>query len=73
MLGESPLSHVFVEGKFFNSLFLCSRLTLGLMGLDELHLRVLATSSDDPVERRNASKGSIHTPSLSCYTRLKLL
>jgi len=31
-------------------------LTLGLMGLDELHLRVLATSSDDPVERSNAQK-----------------
>ena len=35
-----------------------SRLTLGLMGLDELHLRVLAASSDDPVEKRNAAKGS---------------
>jgi hypothetical protein len=32
-------------------------LTLGLMGLDELHLRVLATSSEDPKERRNANKG----------------
>ncbi|KAN0101171.1 protein of unknown function DUF21 domain containing protein [Tylopilus felleus] len=31
-------------------------LTLGLMGLDELHLRVLATSSDDLVERKNAQK-----------------
>jgi metal transporter CNNM len=31
-------------------------LTLGLMGLDELHLRVLATSSDDPTERKNADK-----------------
>ncbi|KAJ7776548.1 hypothetical protein DFH07DRAFT_951679 [Mycena maculata] len=31
-------------------------LTLGLMGLDELHLRVLATSSDDATERHNASK-----------------
>ncbi|KAI0785929.1 hypothetical protein C8Q75DRAFT_722099 [Abortiporus biennis] len=31
-------------------------LTLGLMGLDELHLRVLAASSDEPVERRNAIK-----------------
>ncbi|KAH8101433.1 hypothetical protein BXZ70DRAFT_891863 [Cristinia sonorae] len=30
-------------------------LTLGLMGLDELHLRVLATSSADPVERKNAN------------------
>ncbi|KAG9088455.1 hypothetical protein FRC07_012576 [Ceratobasidium sp. 392] len=31
-------------------------LTLGLMGLDELHLRVLATSSDDPKEKMNANK-----------------
>lgn len=33
----------------------CS-LTLGLMGLDELHLRVLSASSDDPVEKKNAKK-----------------
>ncbi len=32
-------------------------MTLGLMGLDELHLRVLSTASDDPVERKNAAKG----------------
>ena len=32
-------------------------LTLGLMGLDELHLRVLATSSEDLTQRRNAQKG----------------
>ncbi|TFY63465.1 hypothetical protein EVJ58_g3232 [Rhodofomes roseus] len=38
-----------------NSLALL-RLTLGLMGLDELHLRVLSASSDDPVERKNAQK-----------------
>ncbi|KAF8310843.1 DUF21-domain-containing protein [Clavulina sp. PMI_390] len=31
-------------------------LTLGLMGLDELHLRVLKSSSDDPAERENAAK-----------------
>ncbi|KAH6916577.1 hypothetical protein BKA70DRAFT_1367255 [Coprinopsis sp. MPI-PUGE-AT-0042] len=31
-------------------------LTLGLMGLDELHLRVLAQSSDDPKEKKNAAK-----------------
>ncbi|KAL6301017.1 hypothetical protein BKA93DRAFT_739362 [Sparassis latifolia] len=31
-------------------------LTLGLMGLDELHLRVLAASSDEPQERVNAQK-----------------
>ncbi|TFK98794.1 hypothetical protein BDV98DRAFT_511726 [Pterulicium gracile] len=31
-------------------------LTLGLMGLDELHLRVLSSSSDDPQERLNADK-----------------
>ncbi len=34
-------------------------LTLGLMGLDILHLRVLATSSDDPEEKRNAQKGDL--------------
>lgn len=27
------------------------------MGLDELHLRVLATASDDTHEKRNAQKG----------------
>jgi hypothetical protein len=32
-------------------------LTLGLMGLDELHLRVLATSSEDLTEKGNAQKG----------------
>ncbi|KAG6849438.1 hypothetical protein H0H93_008514 [Arthromyces matolae] len=31
-------------------------LTLGLMGLDELHLRVLSTSSSNPVEKENATK-----------------
>ncbi|KAF9042424.1 hypothetical protein BJ165DRAFT_1487046 [Panaeolus papilionaceus] len=31
-------------------------LTLGLMGLDELHLRVLATSSEDLKEKANAQK-----------------
>ncbi|KAG6333307.1 hypothetical protein ID866_5784 [Astraeus odoratus] len=31
-------------------------LTLGLMGLDELHLRVLATSSNNVVEKENARK-----------------
>lgn len=31
-------------------------LTLGLMGLDELHLRVLAASSEDPKEKRNAKQ-----------------
>jgi hypothetical protein len=41
------------------------RLTLGLMGLDELHLRVLATSSEDLKERRNAQKGVL------CHCRLE--
>lgn len=39
------------------------RLTLGLMGLDELHLRVLATSSENLTEKRNAQKGISHTAS----------
>ncbi|KAG6902677.1 hypothetical protein C0995_013369 [Termitomyces sp. Mi166 len=33
-------------------------LTLGLMGLDDLHLRVLATSSEDPYEQQNAKQGA---------------
>lgn len=36
------------------------RLTLGLMGLDELHLRVLAAASDCPKEKLNARKGRRH-------------
>lgn len=32
------------------------RLTLALMGSDDLNLRVLATSSDDPRERKQAQK-----------------
>ena len=39
-------------------------LTIGLMGLDELHLRVLATSSDDAKEKQNAKHG------MSCLSRL---
>ncbi|THH10582.1 hypothetical protein EW145_g1236 [Phellinidium pouzarii] len=31
-------------------------LTIGLMGLDELHLRVLAMASDEEVEKKNAAK-----------------
>jgi metal transporter CNNM len=38
------------------------RLTLGLMGLDELHLRVLSTSSEDQTERKNAAQGTPQTP-----------
>jgi len=32
------------------------------MGLDMLHLRVLATSSDDPEEKKNAQKGDLIIP-----------
>ncbi|KAI0041506.1 DUF21-domain-containing protein [Auriscalpium vulgare] len=48
--------------KLFISVFLVllggvfAGLTLGLMGLDELHLRVLSTSSEDPTDRKNAQK-----------------
>jgi len=35
------------------------RLTLGLMGLDELHLRVLATSSEDIRQRKDAQTGDL--------------
>lgn len=43
-------------------------LTLGLMGLDELHLRVLATSSGDKFEKKSAQEGrgnSWHTRPIS--------
>ena len=39
------------------------RLTIGLMGLDQLHLRVLSMASDDEVERKNAGKGALHSKS----------
>lgn len=60
-----PVSIVKGEVHFFIFVLvwrLCS-LTLGLMGLDELHLRVLATSSDEPKERNNAKKGAAYCPS----------
>lgn len=41
-------------------------LTLGLMGLDELHLRVLSTSSSDLVEKANAKKG-VQEPVLNAW------
>jgi hypothetical protein len=31
------------------------------MGLDELHLRVLAASSDDPKEKENAKRGLLRS------------
>ena len=55
MLGEWLLFIVLLEHSFDD---VGPSLTLGLMGLDELHLRVLSASSDDPVERSNAKKGS---------------
>lgn len=36
-------------------------LTLGLMGLDELHLRVLAASTEDTQETQDARKGEAHS------------
>jgi hypothetical protein len=48
------------------------RLTLGLMGLDELHLRVLATSSEDPREKLNAQTGVrvlLNRPECYCAQR----
>lgn len=48
------------------------RLTLGLMGLDEMHLRVLATSSDDETEKRNAKKGMYIRFSTSNRTFMKM-
>lgn len=46
------------------------RLTLGLMGLDELHLRVLSTSSDDEKERKNAAQGASRTPGFGVVATL---
>jgi metal transporter CNNM len=48
------------------------------MGLDELHLRVLATSSEDLTEKRNAQKGPDEIFNFALYpltleTVLKLL
>lgn len=61
LLGES-ISVVALTGRCAYPLGF--RLTLGLMGLDELHLRVLATSSEDPIEQRNATTGVLcfHIP-----------
>lgn len=53
MLGG--LSRVLLMGMYILKRF---SLTLGLMGLDELHLRVLATSSEDAKEKANAQKGA---------------
>lgn len=36
-------------------------LTLGLMGLDELYLRVLAMSSDNEKDKHNATQGASYT------------
>lgn len=38
------------------STVIMNRLTIGLMGLDPLHLQVLASSADDPAEKANAKK-----------------
>ncbi|PVF97550.1 DUF21-domain-containing protein [Serendipita vermifera] len=48
--------HIIVAGVLVLLGGVFAGLTLGLMGLDELHLRVLATASDSAKERRNAQK-----------------
>ena len=63
MLGEWPLRFSVPGHSHGNIVCLRSRLTLGLMGLDELHLRVLAASSENRVERANAKTG-LYTLSL---------
>lgn len=56
---RSPCINAWKRARCRCLLSLCDvRLTLGLMGLDELHLRVLSTSSDDETERRNAAQGA---------------
>jgi len=52
-------SVLFLRQMISRFLLSSQRLTLGLMGLDELHLRVLATSSEDVSQRKNAQKGKI--------------
>lgn len=51
---------VYSPGEFLQDtcmrVMLTFRLTLALMGSDDLNLRVLATSSDSPSERKQASK-----------------
>ncbi|EIW86153.1 DUF21-domain-containing protein [Coniophora puteana RWD-64-598 SS2] len=47
-------------------------LTIGLMGLDELHLRVLVDSSEDEKERDNAMTGAF-VPQRVCLWRLSSL
>ncbi|KAL5534997.1 hypothetical protein ACEPAF_3088 [Sanghuangporus sanghuang] len=63
--GGSPEEEPGSTGFWMQLLFSCilvllggvfAGLTIGLMGLDDLHLRVLSTSSDDDVEKKNASK-----------------
>ncbi|KAJ1310785.1 hypothetical protein OPQ81_009305 [Rhizoctonia solani] len=59
---EEPIGSAGFWGKMIVSMALVllggafAGLTLGLMGLDELHLRVLEQSSDDLNERKNANK-----------------
>ncbi|KAL5534765.1 hypothetical protein ACEPAG_1229 [Sanghuangporus baumii] len=58
---EEPGSTGFWMKLFFSCILVLlggvfAGLTIGLMGLDDLHLRVLSMSSDDEVERKNASK-----------------
>ena len=43
------------------------------MGLDELHLRVLATSSEDLTQKRNAQKGLDETISFSLIISIDFL
>ncbi|KAF5320299.1 hypothetical protein D9611_011374 [Ephemerocybe angulata] len=57
--GSDPSSPEFWYHMFISALLvlaggICAGLTLGLMGLDDLHLRVLAASSENPHEKRNA-------------------
>ncbi|KAG8812129.1 hypothetical protein FRC17_002175 [Serendipita sp. 399] len=48
--------HIIVSGILVLLGGVFAGLTLGLMGLDELHLRVLATASDDSKQRSHAQK-----------------
>jgi metal transporter CNNM len=68
--GGAPLSASELACKLAVSLALVllggvfAGLTLGLMGLDEIHLRVLVASSDNERERADAEKGASHVQSV---------
>lgn len=66
------MSQIHAGTQVYLSISCLSRLTLGLMGLDELHLRVLATSSDNLLEKENAKKGVLYFGPVTTGTHVLL-